>query len=97
MVVSVVVKDRTEGAGEENVLSAPLVELMPPPIVVLVHPPDEAPCDRAATEWAASCSVGANDLLPMVGGGAPSSEDLKDLLLLLSDEMLPVLPVGTSE
>jgi len=41
MVVSVVVSDRTEGAGEEKVLSAPRAELTPPPIVALVPCPDD--------------------------------------------------------
>jgi hypothetical protein len=33
IVVRVVVKDLTDGAGEENVLSAPLAELTPHPTV----------------------------------------------------------------
>jgi hypothetical protein len=75
--VRVVVKDRTEGAGDENVLSAPRVELIPP-IVAFVASPEDGACDGAASERAVSGSVdivGAVDLLPMVGAGCSSCED----------------------
>lgn len=36
MVVKVVVKDRTDGAGLENVLSPPLLDSTPPPTVRFV-------------------------------------------------------------
>ena len=67
MVVRVVVKERTEGAGEEKVLpSPPPLELRAPPAVDLVP----------ALEWAVSefkvsgsvATVGAADLLLIVGG-----------------------------
>lgn len=54
MVVSVVVSDRTEGAGEENVLSPPRRESTPPLAVRLVPATDEAPWDGAAIECAIS-------------------------------------------
>lgn len=47
MVVSVVVKDRTDGAGEENVLSSPLRESKGPPAVRLVPATDDVICDGA--------------------------------------------------
>jgi hypothetical protein len=77
-VVRVVVSDRTEGAGEENVLSLPRPELTPHPTVAFVASPDEGACEGAASECAWSCSVdmvAANDLLPIVGGGKPSTDD----------------------
>lgn len=55
MVVSVVVKDRTEGAGEENVLSSPLRN--PPPAVRLVPVTVDSICDGAWMECAASGPV----------------------------------------
>lgn len=67
IVVRVVVKERTEGAGEEKVLpSPPPLELKAPPAVALVP----------VFEWVVSEftvsgfveSVGAVDLLLMVGG-----------------------------
>ena len=83
IVVRVVVKDRTDGAGEENVLSAPRVELMPP-AVAFVACPDEGVCEGATSERAVSGSVdivGAVDLLPIVGGACSSSEERKDSLV----------------
>jgi len=82
MVVSVVVRDRTEGAGDENVLPSPPPaprELTPPPNVAVVP----------ALEWAFSeltvsglvAMVGAADLLLMVGGFCPSLEPGRDVLL----------------
>jgi hypothetical protein len=45
-VVRVVVKDRTEGAGDEKVLSFPRPpELTPHPTVAVVPSPDDAACD----------------------------------------------------
>jgi hypothetical protein len=76
IVVRVVVKDRTEGAGEENVLSFPRAELTPHPTVAVVPSPDDAACDCAASECATSVDiVAAIDLFPIVGGGSPSSDD----------------------
>lgn len=69
-VVRVVVKERSDGAGEEKVLSAPLLMLMlGPPMVGVVPSADDAACDCAARERAASRSVdtvGAFDLYPTV-------------------------------
>ena len=43
IVVRVVVRDRTDGAGDEKVLFAPFVELNPPPTVPVVPFPEDAP------------------------------------------------------
>lgn len=73
IVVRVVVRDRTDGAGDENVLSTPLPLLAPSVFVVCC--PEEGACDGAASECAASVFiVPTTDLLPIVGGGCPSSE-----------------------
>lgn len=46
IVVRVVVNDRTEGAGEEKVLSFPRPPVLTPhPTVAFVPPPDDAVCD----------------------------------------------------
>lgn len=52
IVVRVVVNERTEGAGEENVLSLPRPELTPHPTVAFVASPDEGACEGAASECA---------------------------------------------
>lgn len=78
IVVRVVVKDRSDGAGDEKVLSAPLLVLGPPLTVADVLTPEDAPCECAASECAISASVdivGATDPLPIVGGGRPSTEE----------------------
>lgn len=49
MVVRVVVRERTDGAGDEKVLSPPRRDSMPP-MVRLVPATDEAPWDGAAME-----------------------------------------------
>lgn len=54
MVVRVVVRDRTEGAGEEKVLSPPFRESRPPPAVRLVPVTEDAICEGACRDWAAS-------------------------------------------
>lgn len=98
MVVRVVVKDRTEGAGEEKVLSFPRPELTPHPTVALVPSPEDAACDCAASECATSVDiVAAVDLFPVVGGGSPSSDDRTDSPLRFRDDELIVFPVGTVE
>lgn len=99
IVVSVVVRDRTEGAGEEKVLSAPRPEI-PHPIVTFVPSPDDGACDGAASECAFPGSVEtvpAVDLFPMVGGGSPSSEDRIDSLLGPTEGESIDVPVGTVE
>lgn len=50
IVVSVVVRDRTEGAGDENVLSPPLRDSNAPLAVRLVPATDEAIWDGAWIE-----------------------------------------------
>lgn len=98
MVVRVVVSDRSEGAGEENVLSAPLPELTPHPTVAFVPCPDDGACEGAASECA-PCSVdivGAVDLFPIVGGGSPSKDERRERLRS-SEDVLTELPVGTVE
>ena len=97
--VSVVVKDRKDGAGEENILSAPLLVLGPPAVAV-VPVADVVKCDCAASEFAASGSVdnvGATDLFPIVGAWIPSMEERNDFLLRFSDDVLTVRPVGVVE
>ena len=91
-------RDRTDGAGDEKVLSFPRPELTPHPTVALVPAPDDAACDCAASECAMSVdAVAAIDLFPIVGGGSPSSEDRIDSPLRFRDEELIVFPVGTVE
>ena len=90
MVVSVVVKERTEGAGEEKVLSAP----RPAPAVPVVASPEDGACEPAASEWALSDIVAAVDLVPIVGGGKPSSDRRTEFEFL---GLLPVCTVGTVE
>lgn len=91
------VNDRTEGAGEENVLSFPRPELTLHPTVVAPSA-EEVPWEGAASECAMSVdTVAAVDLLPIVGGGAPSSDMLTDCLLRFRDELLNVSLVGTVE
>jgi hypothetical protein len=96
-VVRVVVSERTDGAGEENVLSLPRPELTP--TVAFVASPDEGACEGAASECAWSCSVdmvAASDLLPIVGGGNPSTDDRTECLRS-KDVVLIEVPVGTVE
>ena len=93
-------RDRTEGAGDENVLSGPCPELTPHPAVPVVPSPEEAPCEAATSECAKSGSVhnvGAVDLLPIVGGGRPSWEDRTECLLRSKDELLIAFPVRPVE
>ena len=71
MVVRVVVRERTDGAGEEKVLSPPLRESRPPLTVRLVPAMDDSRFERAVVDRAV-CSVamvGAMDRPPVVGGG----------------------------
>jgi hypothetical protein len=89
IVVRVVVRDPMEGAGEENVLSTPRAA----PTVPVVPSPDDG-----AWECAASVDiVAAIDLLPIVGGDCPSSDDRTECLRRLTDDVLSELPVGTVE
>jgi hypothetical protein len=54
MVVSVVVRERTDGAGDEKVLSPSLLESKLPFAVRLVPANDEAPCEGAVIDRDAS-------------------------------------------
>lgn len=99
IVVRVVVNERREGAGDENVLSAPRPELTPHPTVAFVPCPEDAACEGAASECAPSGSVetvAAVDLFPIVGGGRPSSDDRRECLRSTEDALIE-LPVGTVE
>lgn len=76
-----VVRERTDGAGDENVLSPPRRDSMPPFAVRLVPAREDAPCDAAVTDREVSWSVdivGAMDR--EVGGDRPSTsmEDRRD-------------------
>lgn len=78
IVVKVVVKDLTDGAGEENVLSSPRRPSKPPFAVRCVPATEEAICDGAWMECDVSCSVEtvpAIERLPAVAGGAGPSPD----------------------
>lgn len=56
--MSVVVSDRTEGAGEEKVLPPPPWELIAPPAVMFVPAADDsATAECAASEWLVPWSV----------------------------------------
>jgi hypothetical protein len=93
IVVSVVVRERTEAAGEENVLSPPR---RPPPTVRVVPVSDDAPWDGAAMDLDVSRSVEtvrATDLAPDVAGGSPSREDVIERWR--SREVSLPLPVDT--
>jgi hypothetical protein len=73
IVVRVVVRERTDGAGDEKVLSPPRRDSTPPFAVLLVPAREDAPCEAAATDRDVSCSVdmvGAVDRA--VGGDWPS-------------------------
>lgn len=82
MVVRVVVKERTEGVGDEKVLPSPPptpLELKAPPAVIVV-----SAFENPASELIVSGSVdtvGAADLFPIVGAGWQSPESGSDVLL----------------
>lgn len=92
IVVRVVVRDRTEGAGDEKVLSPPILPLA----VLLVPAMEEVMCDGAMMDWQASPSVPATERPPAVGGAAPSTEDWSDVWLRPSDRFV-VTPVCVVE
>lgn len=69
--------DRTEGAGDEKVLSPPFLPLA----VLLVPAIEEVICDDAIMDCEASWSVPATERPPAVGGAAPSTEDWSDVWL----------------
>jgi hypothetical protein len=77
IVVRVVVRERTEGAGEEKVLSPPRRESCAP-IVRAVPVTEEAPWDRAAMDREVSWSVETvrvTDLAPDVWGTRLSADE----------------------
>ena len=87
IVVRVVVRERTECAGEEKLLS-----LTAPPIVAAVPA-----LDGAISEFTVSGfvdTVGAADLLLIVGAGWPSLEAGRDSLLWDGDMLLTLRPDG---
>lgn len=95
IVVSVVVKDRTDGAGEENVLPSP------PPLPPALNVPPTVPVvpvfDGAVSELTVSGfvdKVGAVDLLLMVGACWSSLETGRDTLLCERDALLTLRPDG---
>lgn len=94
MVVNVVVKERTEGAGEENVLPSPPsipFELRPPPVVPLVSAFD---CVSECTVSGYVPSVRAGHLALDVRGCRPSLDVRSDCLLCERDSSLILLPEG---
>ncbi len=92
--VKVVVRDLTEGVGEENVLPSPPpkpFELTPPPTVAAV------PAFEGAASETVSCvvdTVGAIDLLPIVRSSWPSLETGMETLLCEAELQLMLLPDG---
>lgn len=73
MVVRVVVRERTDGAGDENVLPSP--PLMPLELTVAPNVAVVPALEVAVSELTVSAlvaRVGAVDLLLMVGGCCPS-------------------------
>ena len=92
-------RDRTEGAGDEKVLSPPLRDSTPPWSVRLVPAMEDSRAEGAVVDREVSCSVdmvGAMDRPPVVGGGWPSLETRTDSAVGASDvtlENLPVWPV----
>lgn len=95
IVVKVVVKDRTDGAGLENVLSPPLLESTPPPMVRLVPATELALWLGAISEREASWSVKtvpAQLLLPIVGGPWSSRDVRVDWFALVL--LVPVVVVN---
>lgn len=95
IVVRVVVRERTDGVGDEKVLPSPPplpLELKAPPAVTVV-----SAFEYAASELIVSGfvdTVGAADLLPIVGGGCPSFESGSDNLLCEGETSLILRPDG---
>ena len=86
IVVKVVVIERTDGAGEENVLPSPPptpLELIPPPSVAVVPALEGAASELIVSGFVDS--VGAIDLLSMVGGFCPSFDTGSDTLLRVGE------------
>jgi hypothetical protein len=81
-VVRVVVRERSDGAGDENVLP-------PPPVVAPVRPPDDSALDDFVVSALVE-RVGAVDLLLKVGGLWLPADGGPDSLPPSMEEMLPV-------
>ena len=84
MVVSVVAKERTDGAGEEKVLPSPPVrplELRAPPAVTAVPAFELASAASEPIVSVVVATVGATDFLPVACGCCPSLETGNDSLL----------------
>ena len=84
MVVRVVVRERTEGAGDEKVLPSPPVwplELRPPPTVTAVPAFESTVGVSEMTVSFVVETVGALDFLLMACGCGPSQETGMDSLL----------------
>lgn len=95
IVVKVVVRDRTDGAGDEKVL--PSRALMPFELTVAPSVAVVPALEVAASEWTVSAfvaRVGAVDLLLMVGACCPSWEAGRDILLLDGDISFTLRPDG---
>lgn len=98
--VRVVVRERTDGAGDEKVLSPPLRESRPPLMVRLVPAIEDSRFERAVVERAV-CSVemvGAMDRPPVVVGAWPSVDSRADSVVGARDvtlEDLAEFPVMT--
>ena len=93
--VSVVVNDRTDGAGDENVLPSPPptpLELTAPPTVAVVPAFECAASELTVSVFVAT--VGAVDLLLIVGGFCPSCDAGRDVLLCKGEALLTLRPEG---
>jgi hypothetical protein len=91
MVVRVVVRERTEGAADEKVLpSPPPIELKWPPAVDLVPAFDCAVSEFKVSGFVAT--VGAADLLLIVGGCWLSLDVGRDCLLCVGETKLMLRP-----
>lgn len=80
--VRVVVRERTEGVGDEKVLPSPPplpLELKAPPAVTAVSAFEQAVSELIVSGFVDT--VGATDLLPAVVGARPSFESGSDNLL----------------
>jgi hypothetical protein len=88
MVVRVVVRERSDGAGDENVL--------PPPAVTPVRPSDDPALDDLVVVSGLVERVGAADLL-LKGGALWLSADGGGDSLPPTEERLPVRPDGGAE
>ena len=87
MVVSVVVRERTECVGDEKLLS-----LTAPPVVIVVPALEGAVSELSVSGLVDT--VGAADLVLLVGAGWPSLEAGRDSLLCDGETLLILRPDG---